>query len=427
MLVIVADDMRLDHLPYMPNVRHLIQQPGRTFTNARCNVALCQPNRVGFFTGQASRHHNEVGIGFGAPIYDGHDNTVAKWLADAGSRTALIGKYVNYYDHWGGVRSPPGWATWRELLRERTMADYDVYRDRTRVTITDRFQSEYLGDEARAFVGGDQPWFCYLSPKQAHSPFAPRPEDLHGWAPARCRIVPVDEANIARKPPWMRRLTPLREADKAQIQQDFRGRLRELTAVDALVKTVIDEIEAKGQLDDTVIAFTSDNGVHQGEQRRIGDGTKAGPYDVGLRVPLLVRGPGFAPGPAIDVPVYPMQDITATAVAVGGASAGLPNQAGISLSDLVKDPLAHSQRALLHEVGEGFESTADGITTGPRHKLGYLKLFRFPAVRSGKGGPFIYEMYDLDSDPDELHNLADSNRYRSQRNALEDELLRLLR
>ena len=65
-LLIVADDMRYDHLQYMPKVRRHIQDPGSTFTQARCNVPLCQPSRVGFFTGQMSSTTASSASGFTA-------------------------------------------------------------------------------------------------------------------------------------------------------------------------------------------------------------------------------------------------------------------------------------------------------------------------------------------------------------------------
>ena len=113
--------------------------------------------------------------------------------------------------------------------------------------------------------------------------------------------------------------------------------------------------------------FTSDNGVHHGEHRRLGAGTKSGPYDVGLRVPLVVRGPGFAPGPTITVPSMLTQDIAATILDVAGAKAGLPHQTGISLTELCAHPKRHTQRILLHEIGEGSRTRpATASRPGPR-------------------------------------------------------------
>ena len=63
-LLIIADDMRYDQLQYMPNVRRLIADKGRTFSQVRCNVPLCQPARVGLMTGQMSKYNGELGVGF---------------------------------------------------------------------------------------------------------------------------------------------------------------------------------------------------------------------------------------------------------------------------------------------------------------------------------------------------------------------------
>lgn len=426
-VLIMADDMRYDHLPYLANVRTLLQEPGRTFTGARCNVALCQPNRIGLFTGQLSRDHGELGIGYRGSAFEDHDNGVARWMSDTGYRCGLMGKYINYWDSSfiRGIDAPKGWKTWRQLTSAKSAAEWDVHEEIGSFTIRDVYQTDYLAEQAAMFMDGKDPWFCYLAPQNPHAPFSPHPRDLHAWPHERFREVPLPDAST--KPPWVQALPELTLDQWAALQQGFRGRLRELSAVDRLVGDVVEHLRKAGTLDDTVIIFSSDNGVHQGEQRRVGEGTKAGPYDVGLRVPLVVRGPGFGPGPHIDVPIYSMQDLTATLVDLAGAEPGFPHQAGLSLRRIVADPAAHASRTLLHEIGiEGYDTTGDGITTGPRHELGYLKLFRYPSVRSKLPGPYTYELYDLADDPDELVNLADRPDHRSVRDTLERQLLDLL-
>ena len=426
-LLIIADDMRLDHLEYMPNVRKLIQEPGRTFTGARCNVALCQPNRIGLISGQLSRDHGDLSVGIDGSVYDGHDDALAAWTADAGYRCGLMGKSINFWDgvFTGGLDAPTGWSTWRQILEQRSSADYDVHRESDVITIRDQYQTEYLAEQAAPFLADTEPWCLFLTPEQPHAPFSPHPRDLHAWDRERCRVVRLQDTST--KPAWIRERLPLNTPDWALIQQQFRGRLRELTSVDRLVGEVIGQLDANGTLDDTVIMFTADNGVHQGEHRRAGDATKSGPYDPALRVPLVVRGPGFEPGPVIDVPVYPMQDITATIVDIAGATARGSAQAGTSLRDIARDPKAFSQRVLLHESGQGFIPTGDGVTTGPGHELGYLKLFRYPSVRERADGARDYELYDLEADPDELVNLAAQPEMRTTREALEQQLDQLLR
>ena len=69
--------------------------------------------------------------------------------------------------------------------------------------------------------------------------------------------------------------------------------------------------------------------------------------------------------------------------------------------------------------------TGDGITTGPRSSRGFRKLYRYPSIRQQPEGPFVYEAYDLDTDPNELSNWANDPARRAERDALEAELVAL--
>ena len=89
---------------------------------------------------------------------------------------------------------------------------------------------------------------------------------------------------MSDKPPWIQALPPLTAADKAQIEKEAIGDLQELSAVDDMVRKIITDMPSE-VLENTVVIFTSDNGVHHGEHRRLGTGTKSGPYDVGLPRP----------------------------------------------------------------------------------------------------------------------------------------------
>ena len=109
-IVVLADDMRYDELPFMPNVTSLLVDEGVSFSAARHNISLCSPARAGFLTGQYSRRHRvrSQADAFGA-VSNQH-KTVAVWMQDAGYTTGLIGKYFT-----GGNRSAPGWDTKRQL------------------------------------------------------------------------------------------------------------------------------------------------------------------------------------------------------------------------------------------------------------------------------------------------------------------------
>jgi N-acetylglucosamine-6-sulfatase len=424
-LLIIADDMRYDQLQFMPNVQRLIVDQGRTFSQARCNVPLCQPARVGLMTGQTSRYNGELGVGFqGTKLID-NDNCIGKWMHEAGYRCGFFGKYINFTDGFHGINAPAGYEVWREFTGETNAYEFTVHLNTGHATIKGQYSSDYLAQQANAFLKGSQPFFCVVTPSQPHTPFLPRNDLAHKWLDYKFPIV--DEVDVSDKPPWIRALPALTPAAKAQIEKDAIGALQELSAVDDMVRQIIEPLDP-AVLENTIVMFTSDNGVHHGEHRRLGAGTKAGPYEVGLRVPLILRGPGFAPGPVITVPSLLTQDIAATILDVGGAQAGLPHQGGISLVEICVNQADHSQRMLLHEIGEGFYSrTGDGMTTGPKNVKGFRKLYRYPSIRKNPRGPFIYEAYDLDTDPDELSNWANVPSRRAERDDLEAALETLLR
>ena len=147
-LLIIADDMRYDHVRYMPYVQRLIEKPGRTFSQARCNVPLCQPARVGLMTGQTSKYNNELGIGFNGTKLTDHDNCIGKWMSDAGYRCGFFGKYINFTDGFHGINAPAGYDTWREFMGETSAYKFSVHLNSGTAEITGRYSSDYLAAEA---------------------------------------------------------------------------------------------------------------------------------------------------------------------------------------------------------------------------------------------------------------------------------------
>lgn len=415
--------MRYDWLPYMPAVNRLLVDKGQVFTQARLNVPLCQPARVSFLTGQTSKYNGDLGIGYGGTKLTGdHDNCIGKWMADAGYRAGFIGKYVNATDNIGGIDPPAGYLFWRELLGESNGYKFKVRTNDNSMVVKGIYPTDYLVRETNEFLAGGPPFFCVVTPTQPHEPYVARKDLADKFEDLDWPVV--NEVDVSDKPPWTRNLKAFTPQDIEKIQVNVRGALRELLAVDDMVDKIISALPA-ATLANTIIIFTSDNGVYFGEHRR--PGGKSGPHEVALRVPLIVAGPGFEHGPPIDVPSLVMQDITATALSLGGARAGRPHQGGIPLNDIVANPGAYKDRQLLHEIGDGFyNQTGDGITTGPQSSDGFRKLYRYPSVRSKLPGPSIYEAYDLDTDENELQNWADDPARRAERDRLEADLDALL-
>jgi hypothetical protein len=129
--------------------------------------------------------------------------------------------------------------------------------------------------------------------------------------------------------------------------------------------------------------------------------------------------------------VYIAADMTATVLAVGGATAGLPAD-GIDLRDMVANPSSYTARQLLHYKGVSnnfldgsfFSPRGNGISTLTR-KLYRYDLSSFPAGTTPLATD-EYEAYDLDVDPNEWNNWANDPTRRTERDTLEAALNALL-
>jgi arylsulfatase A-like enzyme len=416
-LVILSDDQRFDFLQYMPNTRNLIAFQGHDFQHARCNVAVCEPTRVSLMTGQYSIHHGARDVPWeSVPTHD-HSNTIGAWMQAAGYRTGLIGKYLNGTPNL--MPKPGGWDTWLQLDEDTgyQAVGYQVC-DGTTLSTPGQFQMEYLRDQALTFMQGSEPWFLLLTPTSPHFPFDPEPRDLFAWSDVRWPLVIEDD--VSDKPSWIADQPPLQPQDHSDFRAAARAQLREGTALDRAIGDIIGSL-APAVLDNTVVVYSSDNGLTYGEHRIPFVGIfKNTAYDVGMRVPLIVRGPGFPVGASV-APVAMAPDLTATVLAVGGASANLPGD-GIDLRDMIANPSAYTARHILHSRGPAFAfgvaPQGDGISTLTR------KLYRSPDFPLNS--PDRYEAYDLDTDPDELNNWAYDPSRRAERDALEAALDALL-
>jgi arylsulfatase A-like enzyme len=438
-LVVLADDERFDFLPYMPNVINRIAVPGREFTQCRCNIGLCQPSRAGLLTGQYATRHGVLGNGLSWIANFDHDHTVGRWVqnAPAGYRTAHIGKYLNLYD----PLLPAGWDTWRQIIvnEDAVVADdfnYQIF-DGTNTISPTPFLMDYLVSESKAFIdgAGSDPWFLVLAPSAPHAPFSCRPQDVFAWSDVRWRLVV--ETDVSDKPSWIRDLQQLQQGALDGFQATARAQLREIKELDGAVADIVNHLQGLGQLADTLIIFVSDNGLEYGEHNFPFQGiAKNNSYDVALRVPLVMCGPGVTTGVS-DEPVCMGIDVTATILAVTGATALDGNnqpviQDGVDLRDVINNPQVYASRQLLHQkagYGDGNPPLSPsppgvGITTPTR------KLWRYVRVHQDGITPYDstdwYEAYDLDTDPDELSNWANDGTRSTERANLDSALSALI-
>ncbi|MEX1263083.1 MAG: sulfatase [Actinomycetota bacterium] len=419
-VLIVTDDQRWDTLSQMPGVQRLLADRGLTFDNAFVTNPLCCPSRSTILTGTHS-HSTGVYTNEGANGLKAFDDrsTVATWLDDAGYETAFIGKYFN--GSWPTAYVPPGWDRWAAFRNAGDLYyDYDLLVDgRARPYGSDdrSYSTDVLARYADRFIRttpGDDPLFMMLSTFAPHSPRTPPPGTAPGttveWQPG----PNLPELDVSDKPVYiqaLRRVGPERVADARRAWAEQVAALR---SVDEMVTLVVRALRETGRLDDTLIVFTSDNGIAIGEH---GWNYKLTPYEESIRVPLVVRYDPFTDGGRTDA-LATNVDIAPTIAALAGS--GAPGVEGRSLLPILGGRATDVREDLLIEHVE--YRTDRGLPDPPTYCAVRTREHLFVHYATGEE-----ELYDLARDPWELENLASDPAHREELTALRQRTKQLCR
>jgi arylsulfatase A-like enzyme len=435
-VLILVDDMAERDLTSMPTVKRLLADEGTTFDNSFTPFSLCCPDRTSILTGQYAHNHGVLGNGThkwplgGFKGFKTDDNTLATWLDRAGYQTAFIGKYLNRYGTADApARVPPGWDDWHASKG----VNYDVarmYENGVATIHRDVYMTDYVTDLSDSIIAQRMPraaplflWTSYIAPHDGrpHDPDdctrfigrglatpSPAPEDRDAFAGIPLGDDPsINEAHVADKPRAISSLPPIRPAMLACLTELNQQRLESLQSVDRGVADIVNAVSATGELDNTVFVFTSDNGYIVG-QHRVLQG-KVLPYEPSIRVPLIIRGPGFPAG-AVRSQLTATIDLAPTFVSLAGAT---PKRTmdGLSLLPIAKDAGADAGRDIVLEAGPS-------SVGGPMTFTG-LRTSRYKYVEYATGER---ELYDLQNDPYELQNLAGTPEAANVEQRLADEL-----
>jgi N-acetylglucosamine-6-sulfatase len=228
----------------------------------------------------------------------GHeDSIIATWLQSEGYQTALIGKYLNGYARRDDdTYVPPGWDEWYVKLGGDSYYDYRLNDNGTVVhhgNDEQDYETDVLAGKVEDYVryaaSDSSPFFMYLAPSTPHGPFVPAPRHEDAYADIEAPRPPsFDEPDVDDKPAWVRDLPRLDSSEVEQVDNAYRNRLEMLLSLDEMVAGLIEELRATGELENTYLFFTSDNGYHLGEHRlKVGKRTI---YEEAARIPLAVRG-----------------------------------------------------------------------------------------------------------------------------------------
>lgn len=254
--------------------------------------------------------------------------------------------------------------------------------------------SEVLGDEAVGFIetaqDDEDPFFMYFGFNAPHDP-RQSPKEYVDMYPVENISVPksfLPEYPYCEEAGSGHNLRDEQLAPYPRTEYSVKVNRQEyyaiITHMDAQIGRILDALEASGKADNTYVIFTADHGLALGDHGFIG---KQNMYDRSMRVPMFVAGPGIEAGKVIDEKVY-LQDAMATSLDIAGSSA-------------LDDVDFHSLLPLCDgKKNKGYDAVYGAyLGTQRMIRTDKYKLIIYPLAN-------MVRLYDIENDPDELHDLA---------------------
>jgi N-acetylglucosamine-6-sulfatase len=427
-ILILSDDHRYDFMSFVPGAPPFLQTPnldrmakrGAHIQNAFVTTALCSPSRASILTGQYAHRHGIVDNI--TPIRRG-TTFFPRLLQKAGYRTAYVGKW-----HMGEADDlpQPGFDHWVSFRGQGTYVDPTLNINGQRRQIPG-YTTDILTDQAlewlkqQAATPQKQPFFMVLAHKAVHAEFvpAPRHKGRYAGAPIPYPETMADtEANYRGKPRWVKEQrnswhgVDFMYHGAMQFDSFYRAYTETLLALDDSVGRVLDFVDASGLSASTLVVYMSDNGFVLGEHGLI---DKRHAYEESMRVPMVAYAPGLIPAGSKVTQVVRNIDIAPTMLDLAGAPP-VKTMDGRSVLDALRgNPVTWEGEMVYEYYWEyAFPQTPTTLALrGDRYKFIY-----YPGVWD------VQELYDLERDPKERHNLIDApehqERIRTMRSRLWD-------
>lgn len=407
-----------------PNIDRLVRS-GVAFTHTYCQSPICTPSRASFLTGlYASTVHGSMN---GNEYWDEAAPLVTKLLKDDGYDCGLAGKFhlagaaerieprpqddgyrVFHWSHDPNDRWPTGHA-YGDWMRSQGH-DLTTLHKRPEGIPAELHQTTWCADRAIDFMREEHsgPWLMSVNIFDPHAPFNPPQEYLDRYPAdelpgpyfqesdlaAQAKLDGVDFQNRARRP---------EDFNARQIQAAYYAMIE---LIDDNVGRMLDALEASGQAENTVVIFMSDHGETLGDHGLLLKGNRF--YEGLVRVPLIFSWPGhFAQGLVSDALVE-LTDIAPTLLELAGTP--LPERmAGRSLLPILTEaapPHTHRDAVrceyyrALNPDGPGRDEGNFEYHFGTMWRTRRYKLCVYHGLAHG-------ELFDLENDPHEYHNLWD--------------------
>ncbi|HOX56224.1 MAG TPA: sulfatase [Candidatus Paceibacterota bacterium] len=427
-LVILTDDQRWDAMscaghPLLktPNIDRLAAE-GARFANMFVTTSLCSPSRASILSGVFAHRH---GVLNNFTEYPDSLPSYPKRLREAGYETAYFGKW-----HMGETNGMPR-ADFDFWMSHKGQGNYfgNEWNINGRTQYMTGYYTTVVTEHAVEWLKRkhEKPFVLILGEKAPHGgPIEPEPKYERAFDADQI-VKPANyDAWQEGKPAWLAESFPTWHGAGGPLYnyRDYdkfvRAYLGTLLSVDDSVGRLYATLREIGQLDNTLIVYTSDNGFALGEHGRVDKRTM---YEESIRVPLLVRYPPLVPKGAVISEMALSLDLAPSILDICGAKA-LKNIDGQSWKPLLAGKTKGWRKSFIYfynyEKEFPYTPNVRGIRTAD------WKYIHYP---HGDGGPDRYtaELYNLAADPLERHNLISDPSLAGKAAELKKELSRLMR
>jgi N-acetylglucosamine-6-sulfatase len=441
-LFILTDDQRWDCIGLAAGSKvptpqiDRIGREGIYFRNAFCTTSLCSPSRASILSGLYAHVH---GVSNNFTEYPVDMPTWPRSLQATGYQTAYIGKY-----HMGEDNDDPR-PGFDHFITHRGQGKYwdnEFRANGGERKVVKGYYTTVVTDMAEEWIRGrdsNRPWALILGHKAPHSFYYPEPKYENAFDQAEI-AYPRSAFDLDDKSDWYpQRLDtwhgiygPLFEyrknwpdrspegvKDFARMVRAYRGTI---LSVDDSVGRLLRLLEERGELDRTIIVFTTDNGLLEGEHGMIDKRTM---HEPSIRLPLVVRYPGLTPPsrPRVVDSMVLTEDFASSLLEL----CGLPpltrshGRSWVTIARGGSDPGWRTSFLYHYNYEKQFPYTPNirGVRTER------WKYVRYPA---GDGGPDRHgaELFDLAADPEENRNRIGDPALAPVVRQMQDELVRLL-
>ncbi len=389
-----------------PNIDRIARE-GIRLENCFCTNALCAPSRAAILTGKYS-HMN--GLRTNDDTFDGSQQTIPKLLQKAGYQTGIVGK-------WHLKSDPTGFDYWNVLPGQGEYYDPVLIEMGQKKKKKKGYVTDLIADLSMDFIRNrdkEKPFYLMCHHKAPHRNWQPdakhanlfedmdipEPQTFNDDYATRGTAAHTAEMRIDKditpedvKQPFPVGLSP--EALKHwKYERYIKDYLRVIASVDDNVGRLLDFLATNGLAENTLVVYTSDQGFFLGDH---GWFDKRFMYEESIRMPFLARLPGVIPEGTTNKSIVLNVDFGPTFLDLAKADIPADIQGRSALKVFRNKPPKNWRTAM------------------------YYHYYEFPAVHSVRRHYGIrtdryklihyyhdmdeWELFDLEKDPDELHNL----------------------